>query len=333
MSADGAWPADRPRLGLCFHREAPAADVVEQARQAERLGYDEFWVIEDCFFTAGVPLAAAALVATERLTVGLGIMPAVARTAAMTAMEIATLADLAPGRFHAGIGHGVQEWMAQMGVRPESPLGALEEVLTAVRGLLAGDELTTEGRYVTLDRVALESPPEPRPLVSAGVRGPKSLALSGRCADGTILADFVSPDYVRLARSAIDGGAGRADGHRVTVFASMAVTPDGDEARAALAPFLAEVCASAPASLRYTPFFAELEERAERDGWLAAVEHLSPERWRTLGAIGTPDDAVDYCRQVHRAGADTIAVFPDPADPLGDAERFQELVGSRLRQP
>ena len=60
------------------------------------------------------PLAAAALASTERLAVGLGILPAVSRTAAVTAMEIATLASIAPGRVVGGIGHGIQSWMAQM---------------------------------------------------------------------------------------------------------------------------------------------------------------------------------------------------------------------------
>ena len=68
-------------IGMCFHREAAAAQVIDQARNAEELGYDEFWVIEDCFFTSGVSLAAAALTATERIGVGIGIMPVVARTA------------------------------------------------------------------------------------------------------------------------------------------------------------------------------------------------------------------------------------------------------------
>ena len=56
-----------------------------------------------------------ALAVTERLAVGIGILPAVARNPAITAMELATLAGLAPGRVVAGIGHGVQEWMAQVG--------------------------------------------------------------------------------------------------------------------------------------------------------------------------------------------------------------------------
>ncbi len=122
---------------MCFDRSFPATEVIQFARQLEDGGADDLWVIEDCFYTAGISLAAAALSTTQQLTVGIGILPAVARNPAITAMEIATLCQLAPGRVVAGIGHGVQSWMAQMGVRPQSPVTALEEVLVAVRRLLA----------------------------------------------------------------------------------------------------------------------------------------------------------------------------------------------------
>jgi alkanesulfonate monooxygenase SsuD/methylene tetrahydromethanopterin reductase-like flavin-dependent oxidoreductase (luciferase family) len=82
--------------------------------------------------------------------VGIGILPAVARNPAVTAMEIATLCGLAPGRVLPGIGHGVQAWMQQMGVRPTSPLATLEEVLVAVRRLLDGDRVTMHGRLRAL---------------------------------------------------------------------------------------------------------------------------------------------------------------------------------------
>ena len=316
-------------IGSCCHREHEPGDVLAQARAAEEAGYDELWVIEDCFFTSGPTLAAAALTATEHIGVGIGIMPTVARNPAVTAMECATLARLAPGRFHAGLGHGVQSWMAQMGARKASPLTALAETLSAVRGLLAGDRLTVDGRYVTLDEVRLQPPPEVAPRVSAGVRGEKSLRLSGREADGTIFADFVNPTYLRWAtehiaagRAAGDGGdrvgpAPIGDAHRLTVFATMAIGPDGDEMRQAVAPFLAEVCADAPLSLRMAPFFEELAARAERSSWVEAVGAMPAEWWHDIAAVGTPDDAAEYVRRLDEAGAHSVGFFPNPFDPVG----------------
>jgi len=129
---------------MSFDRTFPGSAVTEFARRLEDGGADELWLIEDCFFTAAPRLGAAALAVTEHLTIDLGILPAVARTAAMTAMEIATLSSLAPGRVIGGIGHGVQSWMAKMGAAPPSPLTTLEEVLVAVRRLLAGEEVNVD---------------------------------------------------------------------------------------------------------------------------------------------------------------------------------------------
>jgi len=131
----------RAATGMCFDRTFPAGLVTEMARRLDAGGADQLWVIEDCFYTAGVSLAAAALTVTERLQVGLGILPAVARNAAVTAMEIATLCSLAPGRVLPGIGHGVQPWMAAMGALTPSPLTTLEEVIVAVTRLDHGAQL------------------------------------------------------------------------------------------------------------------------------------------------------------------------------------------------
>ncbi len=300
------------QLGICFHREEPAVTVTERCRQAEVLGFDEFWVIEDCFYTAGPTLAAAALTATTDITVGIGIMPVVARNAAVTAMEIATLAELAPGRFHAGLGHGVQSWMGQMHARVASPLTALEETFDAVRRLLDGETVTVDGRYVSLDEVALQPPPSPPPLLSAGVRGPKSMEIAGRCGDGVILADFVSAEYVRDVREQLGPGE-----HRITVFASLDLAENQDqlaEFRAGIAHFVASVAEDAPISLRSAPFWPELAERASAVGWYDAIVAMPNEWWSTISGVGVAEDVVRYVSSLQAAGVDAVAFFPDPFD-------------------
>lgn len=311
-------------IGACFHREHIPAAVLDQARAAEGAGYHEFWVIEDCFYTSGPSLAAAALAATESIGVGIGIMPTVARNPAVTAMEIATLAGLAPGRFHAGIGHGVQDWMAQMNERRQSPLTMLSETIDAVQRLLSGARVTATGTYVTLTDVALELPPITKPPVSAGVRGPKSLALSGRLADGTILADWVNPSYVTWTRDQIAAGAvnGSPDrgrrSHRITAFAAMAIAPDGDAMRQAMAPMLAGAGENPPLSLRMAPFFDELAEQAAATSWPDATAAMPREWWHQIAAVGDPDDAAAHLELMSAAGVDAMAFFPNPMDSAND---------------
>ncbi len=191
--------SDRAEIGMCFDRAFPAGAMPEYARRVEAAGIEQLWVIEDCFYTAGVSLAATALAVTDSLTVGLGIMPAVARNPAITAMEIATLCNIAPGRFVPGIGHGLQNWMQQMGARTPSPLTTLDETITVIKRLLSGEEVTFEGREVTLDAVQLDQPPSVAPPIVAGVQQEKSLALAGRVADGVILVEGAGPTYVDWA--------------------------------------------------------------------------------------------------------------------------------------
>ena len=78
----------------------------------------------------------------------MGIIPAAARNVAFTAMEIATLAGLHPGRLTVGVGHGMPGWLDQAGARPSSPLTLLEEYIQTLRRLLDGQRVDHAGRYV-----------------------------------------------------------------------------------------------------------------------------------------------------------------------------------------
>ncbi|MET4099967.1 5,10-methylenetetrahydromethanopterin reductase [Agrococcus sp. UYP10] len=193
-----------PTIGLIIPPDQAPERFLAVARAAEQAGVDEVWLWEDCFGQSGTSTAAAVLAATERIRVGIGLMPVPLRNVALTAMEIATLGRMFPGRLLPGIGHGVLEWMAQAGVRAQSPLTLLTEQATALRTLLAGDELSVEGRYVRLDRVRLRWLPEPVPPLLIGGGKPKTLGLAGELGDGVILAGDLTPDADRsVTRDAI----------------------------------------------------------------------------------------------------------------------------------
>ena len=294
-------------VGMCFDRSLPARAVVEFAESLDEAGVDQLWVIEDCFFTAGVSLAATALARTKRLQVGIGILPAVARNAAVTAMEIATLAELAPGRFIAGIGHGVQEWMEQMGARPTSPLATLDEVLRTVQQLLRGETVNFEGRHVTMRDVTLDQPPTIVPPVIAGVRGPKSLAMAGRVCDGVVLADGVGPTYVRESIR----HAGSPDNFRVSVFSALCLAPTAREAYELMTPYMSIQLTAQHPSIRAHPHFDEMVERFTTKGD-GAIADFPGEWWTEMGAIGDHDAVLDHIEALGEAGVTDVALFPGP---------------------
>ena len=204
---------------------APEDEVAAAARIAPLV--DELWIVEDLPFAGGIAQLGPVLAATDRVVIGHGIAPAPFRHPAALAMEWAALARMFPGRLHGGIGHGVPAWMAKLGSRPASPLTLLAETIETVRRLLAGQTVHLAGRYVEADDVRLEFPPNPAPPVSAGVVGPRSLALSAAVADGTILPEGRGPDDVARLRALVDSEAGPDDPlragarHWITVFAGF----------------------------------------------------------------------------------------------------------------
>lgn len=311
-------------VAVMLPRDLPAHQFRTYAQRAEALGFDELWLVEDCFFRGGVAQAAAALAMTERIRVGIGILPAAVRNAAFTAMEAATLAELFPGRVDIGIGHGMPGWMRQVGAWPASPLTMLEEHLSAVRAVLRGGSVDADGRYVELRGVELASPPVTVPRVLAGVRGPKSLAVAGRCADGTILAEPVTPEYVAAALRHI----APTREHRIVAYCVTAVDDDAAAARAAARPALEWI--GDPdwdvhiAPLPFADEFRALRAAAsDRAGFAAAM----PDEWiDQLAVVGTVDGARRRIGQLHDAGVTTAVLMPVGADPLAALEDLARVL-------
>ncbi|MFZ0186639.1 MAG: LLM class flavin-dependent oxidoreductase [Streptosporangiaceae bacterium] len=214
-----------PTLAAIFTPDQPPERLGAAAAAAEAAGLAQLWVWEDCFRESGIATATAVLATTSRLTVGIGLLPVPLRNVALTAMEIATLARLFPGRLTVGVGHGVLDWMGQVGARVESPMTLLREYTAALYALLHGQTVTTNGRYVHLDNVALDWPPVVvPPLLVGGIR-PRTVALAGELADGVIIPAGNSPQDIRAALGHFrDGRAAQADrraGEDVVVFVSV----------------------------------------------------------------------------------------------------------------
>jgi alkanesulfonate monooxygenase SsuD/methylene tetrahydromethanopterin reductase-like flavin-dependent oxidoreductase (luciferase family) len=210
-----------PTLAAIFTPDQPPERLAAVAAAAETGGLDQLWVWEDCFKESGIATAAAVLASTSRLQVAIGLLPVPLRNVALTAMEIATLARLFPGRLTVGVGHGVLDWMGQVGARVESPMTLLREYTAALHALLQGQRVTTQGRYVHLDDVALDWPPlEVPPLLVGGMR-PRTLALAGELADGVIIPSGYSPAEISAAVGHFrEGRSGRTDGD-VAVFVNV----------------------------------------------------------------------------------------------------------------
>jgi alkanesulfonate monooxygenase SsuD/methylene tetrahydromethanopterin reductase-like flavin-dependent oxidoreductase (luciferase family) len=282
-------------VGAVFLPQLPPERLRAVARAADEAGLEELWLWEDCFRESGVASAAAALAWTERLVVGVGLLPVPLRNVALTAMEVATLHRLFPGRVHVGVGHGVQDWMGQVGGRVDSPVTLLREYVVALRALLRGEEVTTRGVYIRLDKVALDWPPPVPPALFAGATGPRSLRLCGEVADGTILTGGTTTASVREARRLVEEGrvaAGRDQPQPLIVYLLAATGPQAQR---------------------------RLEAEIRAFGGDPAQ----------VGVAGDAATVADAVRRWADAGADTVVLQPTADDP--DPEGFVRFAAREVR--
>jgi len=287
-----------PALGIVLVPTLPPEALHPLAAAADR-HLDELWLWEDCFKESSIAAAGAALGWTERVRVGIGLAPVPLRNVALLAMELATLHRLFPGRLLPGIGHGVQAWMGQVGARAASPLTLLREHAEALRLLLDGHEVTVAGRYVTLDRVRLDWPPEPGTPVLVGGTGPRTLELAGRVGDGILIGSVTShaelADSVAAAHGGWVEGRGAAGVRMPVVTHLMAATGPGAEERLA----------------------DELRRWDRTDA--------APGR----GVAGGAEVVAEAVRALARIGATSVVVQPTEDEP--DLEGFVEFVGRDVR--
>ena len=299
------------QIGVMYRPEWPPEELPRFAREAERDGFAELWLVEDCFLVGGLTMAATVLALTESLRVGIGLLPAAMRNPALAAMEIAGLGRLHPERLAVAFGHGVEPWMRQIDARPPNRVAALEETVSAVRSLLAGDDVTVDGSFVHLHDVQLRHVPDPPPAILIGTTGPKALAAAGRSADGILLAEGSGPEAVRWAR----GEAGSVG--ETVVYAWLSIDDDRDAAAEALRPQVE--------AWREMGLYPRLFE-------LAGVDDgpLDTDRLRALAVAGDADDCVAAIEALWDAGADSVVVVPRHDERGSQVARFTAEVLPRL---
>lgn len=282
------------RIGLVWRPDFDPRTLAPSCESAERTGFDEVWLWEDCFLQGGIAQAAVALMATRSLVVGIGVLPTPLRSVVATALEISTLATMFPGRVQVGIGHGVQDWMRQAGVAVASPMTLLREYVTALRDLLAGQTVTVAGDYVRLDAVRLEWSPETAVPVLIGGTGPKTLELAGEIADGVLLDCQHTAASVTAAVGHVARGRARRDPH-------------------AFRHVMYLVCA---------PGSSDADDRLVQD---ARRWHVTPET--DFGVGGSAQEIRDGAEAYRAAGIDTVVLQPIGA--AADAADIIEALGRR----
>ncbi|WP_435118183.1 LLM class flavin-dependent oxidoreductase [Amycolatopsis thermoflava] len=193
-------------------------ELLRMARRADADGLDLVSLSDHPYF--GSRLDAYATIGfllgnTERIAGFANVTNLPLRPPAMLARTVTTLSALSGGRVVLGMGAGgLPDRIADMGGRrftPAEAVEAFEEAILLVKSLAGGGEpVTHEGRHYRVRDI--EPAPVAAPPVWTGSVGRKSLAATGRVADGWLpghAADWLSERY-RTSRPVIDEAAAAA---------------------------------------------------------------------------------------------------------------------------
>lgn len=194
------------------------AGLLRTAQQADRDGLDIVSVSDHPYVGKRLDAYAAlgfVLGRTQHIAGLVNVTNLPTRPAPMLARMVTSLSALSDGRIVLGMGAGgYWDRISAMGVPPLSPgyaVDAFEEAIVLVKQLSGGGPAVTfQGRHYQVDQI--EPAPVPAPAVWTGSNGPKSLAATGRVADGWIpghAADWLSERY-RWSRPIIDEAAAAA---------------------------------------------------------------------------------------------------------------------------
>jgi F420-dependent oxidoreductase-like protein len=189
--------------------------VLEFAREAEKLGLDICWVAEA--WGADAPSLLGYLAArTETMLLGSAIIQVGTRSPVTIAQTAMSLAQLSGGRFLLGLGvSGPQIMEGLHGIEFAHPLARMRETVQIVRSVFTGEKISFSGSQYRIPlpggqgrpmRVSL--PPVSVPVYLATL-SPKMLELTGEIADGWLGTSFV-PEGAGAYFTHLDAGLARA---------------------------------------------------------------------------------------------------------------------------
>jgi probable F420-dependent oxidoreductase len=234
------------RFGVTMFATDISMAVPDLAVEAEARGFDSVWIPEHTHIPVSrltppptgdaelaeeykrtvdplvVLAAAAALTSTIRL--GTGVLLPAQREPIVTAKSIATLQNLADGRFELGVGFGwnVDE-MNDHGVEYRSRRAHSREHVLAMQRLWTDEEASFEGEFVNFPPTwSWPKPTQPVPVLIGGGAGPKMFAHLAEYADGWIpiggagLAESI-PRY----KDALAAAGRDPDAARIVPFGSL----------------------------------------------------------------------------------------------------------------
>jgi F420-dependent oxidoreductase-like protein len=290
------------KLGLVFGYwgAGPRQGFVEDAQEAERLGYDSVWVAESWgndAFTYAAYIAAN----TSTIKIGTGIVQMAARTPTATAMAAVTLDHLSDGRLILGLGVSgpqvVEGWYGQPSNRPLARTREYVEIIR--RALRREGPLEFDGEFYPLPYRGEGASGLGKPLkimthplradipIFLGAEGPKNVTQTATIADGWL------PLYYSPFRPEVyaDQLADAKPGFEINAMATVNITDDVSSALAGVKMMLGFYIGGMGA--KGQNFHTKLMQRMGYEEEALKIQDLFFEGRREEAIAAVPEDFAD----------------------------------------
>src|SRR5690348_14321450 len=301
------------RIGVMQLTMEPLEEMVASARAMDEAGLDTIWLAEAYPWwrkhgmeaRSSTVTSAVIAGATERLTIGWGIISPFTRHPVQAAMDARVVQEAAgPGRFVLGFGTS-KIFLNNAQMQTNKTLAPMRDAVEIVRGVLAGGAFEYSGSTWSASVPALEAGAEaPRevPPVYVAATAPKMQALAGEIGDGCLTPSITTPAFVRYTRDNVNADIDIG----CTVVASVDHDHDKgrDGAREIAGMYLANKVQNIQGSADTLLDLAGLEQDEIRP--IAEAMELGG---RLAAKAKVTDAILDKCKPIAGTSADCIAAF------------------------
>lgn len=299
------------RIALTLPDPRGVKATIETAKWAEAEGYDDLWFGDGAGPDALTTSAAVAL-NTDRVRIGIAIVPVFSRTPAVLASTTQVLNELSDGRFILGLGSSSQTMMVNWsGLKFEKPLTRVKETTQLVKSMLTGEKSNFDGETVTSHGYR-QMPAEGQRVYVAALRE-KMLEMAAEVSDGVILNLFPKqalPKMMEHIRAGAERGGKNPEDVEVVCRHQVVVTDDKasarDMIRGGFAPYYAT-----PVYNKFLSWCGHEEVAAAiREGWAAkdrdaTTSALDDQLIDDIAIIGSRDECQERIREYADMGITT----------------------------
>jgi alkanesulfonate monooxygenase SsuD/methylene tetrahydromethanopterin reductase-like flavin-dependent oxidoreductase (luciferase family) len=326
-------------IAISLNNRIFAPDTVKRVQLCEELGYSEVWLPYHVGQTRGLwTVAGAALQATSRITIGLGIAVPYLQDPLVLAQDVATLDELGRGRFILGLGSAlwIMNWV--WGFSDKRPLRYMRETIEIVNALMRGEAVPETELFKYERPLKLEFKPYRSHVpIYLGAINKQMLRLTGRIADGVKLGAICSPPYIRRCVQYLHEGLAKANrdpkdfvlGGNVMI----SIDEDHDKAREATKWELGYYVQRVDKIVLEDTGIPQEDIQAVKDaftkgGRSATVEKVTEQMIDVLAVAGDPSFCVKKLRNHAQAGLHVLHAWN--VDTNVDPDRTIRLIADHL---